>query len=159
MSCTIPQPVPTDCRKYAKSLIEFNNLNTFNNVAHIKNEAQYHAACDRINELLKVVNNETPLDDKNLLELDMISDMVADYEEDHFPIVPRDEMDSLKMSFQTLFESCPFLNASGFAEWIGINPSLMRKYKAGISVPQGKDRDLIRRGLLHVAGKLESVNV
>ena len=32
MSCTIPQPVPTDCRKYAKSLIEFNNLNTFNNV-------------------------------------------------------------------------------------------------------------------------------
>jgi hypothetical protein len=32
MSDTIPQPVPTDCRKYAKSLIEFNNLNTFNNV-------------------------------------------------------------------------------------------------------------------------------
>ena len=32
MSYTIPQPVLTDCRKYAKSLIEFNNLNTFNNV-------------------------------------------------------------------------------------------------------------------------------
>lgn len=32
MSYTIPQPVPTDCRKYAISLMEFNNLNTFNNV-------------------------------------------------------------------------------------------------------------------------------
>ena len=32
MSYTISQPVPTDCRKYAKSLMEFNNLNTFNNV-------------------------------------------------------------------------------------------------------------------------------
>ena len=42
-------------------------------MAHIKNEMQYHAACDRINELLKVVTNETPTDDKNLLELDMLS--------------------------------------------------------------------------------------
>ena len=128
-------------------------------MAHIKNETQYHAACDRINELLKVVNNETPLDDKNLLELDMISDMVADYEEEHFPIVPRDEMDSLKMSFQTLFESCPFLNASGFAEWIGINPSLMRKYRAGISVPHGRNRELIQRGLKNVAARIENVMV
>jgi len=128
-------------------------------MAHIKNEAQYHAACDRINELLKVVNNETPLDDKNLLELDMISDMVADYEEEHFPIVPRDEMDSLKMSFQTLFESCPFLNASGFAEWIGINPSLMRKYRAGISAPHGRNRELIQRGLKNVAARIENVMI
>ena len=56
-------------------------------MAHIKNEEQYHALCDRINQLLKVVSNDTPADDPRLLELDMISDMVADYEEEHFPIV------------------------------------------------------------------------
>ena len=44
------------------------------------------AACERINELLKVVNNDTPADDKNMLELDLISDLVADYEEEHSPI-------------------------------------------------------------------------
>ena len=126
-------------------------------MAHIKNDTQYHAACDRINELLKVVSNDTPSDDKNLLELDMISDMVADYEEEHFPIVSPEEMDSLRISFQSLFESCPFLNASAFAQWIGVNPSLMRKYRAGLSVPHGRNRELIKRGLRNVAACLESV--
>ena len=52
-------------------------------MAQIKTEKQYKAACDRINELLKVVGNDTPADDKNLLELDSLSDIVADYEEEH----------------------------------------------------------------------------
>ena len=128
-------------------------------MAHIKNEVQYHAACDRINELLKVVTNDTPADDRNLLELDMISDMVADYEEEHFPIVPREEMDSMRIPFQKLFKNFPFLNASAFAGWIGINPSLMRKYRAGITVPQGKNRELIQRGLKSIAANLECVMV
>ena len=37
-------------------------------MAQIKTEKQYKAACDRINELLKVVGNDTPADDKNMLE-------------------------------------------------------------------------------------------
>jgi hypothetical protein len=56
-------------------------------MVQIKNEIQYKAACERINELLKVVNNDTPADDKNLLELDLISDLVADYEEEHYPTI------------------------------------------------------------------------
>lgn len=55
-------------------------------MAQIKTEKQYKAACDRINELLKVVNNNTPTDDKNFLELNLLSDFVADYEEEHYPI-------------------------------------------------------------------------
>ena len=43
-------------------------------MVQIKNEKQYKAACDRINELLKVVGNDTPADDKNMLELDLISE-------------------------------------------------------------------------------------
>ncbi|MBO7596768.1 MAG: XRE family transcriptional regulator [Bacteroidales bacterium] len=56
-------------------------------MAQIKNETQYKAACQRIEELLKVVSNDTPNDDKNLIELDLISDLVADYEELHYPIM------------------------------------------------------------------------
>ena len=47
----------------------------------INTEEEYRVACEKINELLKVVSNETPADDKNLQELDMISNLVADYEE------------------------------------------------------------------------------
>lgn len=52
----------------------------------IKTEKQYKAACARIEELLKVVNNDTPVNNPNYWELDLISDLVADYEEEHFPI-------------------------------------------------------------------------
>lgn len=128
-------------------------------MAHIKNTQQYHAACDRINQLLRVVHNDTPCDDPNLLELDLLSDAVADYEEENFPIVPPEEMDTLRLSFQELFETCPFLNTSAFAEWVGINPSLMRKYRAGLSKPSGKNRELIQRGLRNVATRMENVMV
>ena len=36
-------------------------------MAKIKTEKQYKAACSRIEELLKVVSNDTPTDDKLLL--------------------------------------------------------------------------------------------
>ena len=47
----------------------------------IKNEKQYNATCAKIEELLKIVGNETPKDDVNFIELDLLSDLVADYEE------------------------------------------------------------------------------
>ena len=53
-------------------------------MAKIKTEKQYKAACARVEELLQVVGNDTPSDDKNFLELDLISDLVADYEEEYY---------------------------------------------------------------------------
>ena len=55
-------------------------------MATIKSEAAYRAALKRIEELLPLVNDSTPTDDKNYLELDMISDMVEEYEDIHYPI-------------------------------------------------------------------------
>lgn len=57
-------------------------------MAQIKNDAQYKAAQQRIEELLRVVTNETPVYDKNFIELNRISDMVVDYEELHYPLDP-----------------------------------------------------------------------
>ncbi|MDR1737373.1 MAG: transcriptional regulator, partial [Candidatus Symbiothrix sp.] len=52
----------------------------------IKNERQYEAACERIEELLAVVDNSTPATDRNLVELDLLGNLVADYEEEHYPV-------------------------------------------------------------------------
>ena len=41
-------------------------------MAQLKNEAAYRVALQRIDELLPLVNDSTPMDDKNYIELDMI---------------------------------------------------------------------------------------
>ena len=66
-------------------------------MAQIKNETQYKAACQRIEELLKVVSNDTPNDDKNLIELDLISDLVADYEHAHYPVKPLTLIETIEL--------------------------------------------------------------
>ena len=55
-------------------------------MAQIKNEQAYRAAMARIDALLPLINDETPADDPNFLELDMLSDMVVEYEDIHYPI-------------------------------------------------------------------------
>lgn len=52
----------------------------------IKNEIEYKAICQRVEELLPMVDNDTPVTDRRLIELDILSNLVADYEEEHFPI-------------------------------------------------------------------------
>ena len=66
-------------------------------MAQIKSEAAYRAALKRIDELLPLVNDETPTDDKNYLELDMISDMVEEYEDVHYPIGKPTLIDIIKL--------------------------------------------------------------
>ena len=63
----------------------------------IKNEQQYNAACERIEELLKIVGNDTPTYDKNFIELDLISDLVADYEEAKYPVKEPELTDVIKL--------------------------------------------------------------
>ncbi|MCQ2128231.1 MAG: transcriptional regulator [Bacteroidaceae bacterium] len=66
-------------------------------MAHIKNEAAYQAALKRIDALLPLVNDSTPTDDANYLELDMISDMVEEYEAKHYPIGSPSLIDVIKL--------------------------------------------------------------
>lgn len=43
------------------------------------------------------MNDETPTDDTNYLELDMISDMVEEYEDIHYPIGKPSLIDVIKL--------------------------------------------------------------
>lgn len=47
---------------------------------------QYEFALARIEELLPMVDDNTPANNRNAVELTMMSDVVIDYEKEHYPI-------------------------------------------------------------------------
>lgn len=55
-------------------------------MAQIANRRQYDAIMKRIDELFFATDESTPKDDPRLLELDLLSSMVEEYEQEHFPI-------------------------------------------------------------------------
>ena len=52
----------------------------------IENEIQYAWAEQRVEELLPLVNDNTPTDDPNYIELVLLSNLVADYSEEHYAV-------------------------------------------------------------------------
>lgn len=55
-------------------------------MAQIKDERQYKAMLSRIDTLFFETDEQTPSDDPRLLELDLLSALVEEYEKEHFPI-------------------------------------------------------------------------
>lgn len=56
-------------------------------MAKITTKTVYDATMERIEELLPLVNDNTPSSDKNAIELDLLTAMVEEYEEEHYPIM------------------------------------------------------------------------
>jgi HTH-type transcriptional regulator / antitoxin HigA len=54
----------------------------------IKSEKEYNALLERIEELLSNPDNIENAESKGYLELNILSDLVADYEERHYSIQP-----------------------------------------------------------------------
>lgn len=52
----------------------------------IENKEQYEWAVARVEQLLPLVKDGTPLTDPNSIELELLSNLVADYSEEHFSI-------------------------------------------------------------------------
>ena len=106
-----------------------------------KDKKQYDAACARIEELLKVVSNNTPTDDKNYLELDLLSDLVADYEEEHFPVETPLLVDVLKLRMYEMN-----LTQTKLSELLSVSPSRVSEYLSGKCEPTLKvARDISRK--------------
>lgn len=108
----------------------------------IRNERQYKASCERIKELLLIVGNDTPIDDKNYIELDLISELVADYEEEHFPVTSPSLVDVIKLRMYEMG-----LSQAKLSELIGVSPSRVSEYLSGKSEPTLKIAREISRKL------------
>lgn len=52
----------------------------------IENQTQYEWAVKRVEELLPLVDDNTPLNDPNSIELELLSNLVADYSEEHYAL-------------------------------------------------------------------------
>ena len=57
-------------------------------------EEEYEAALKRIDELLPLVTDDTPDNNTNLIELLKVSDIVEEYEDEHYPIQDKQQIDN-----------------------------------------------------------------
>ena len=85
-------------------------------MAKIKSEAAYDAALKRIEYLEDFVDDETPTTDPNALELDMLIDLVEEYEAIHYPIGKPSLMETIKLRMYEMG-----LNIKGIAGLLGIS--------------------------------------
>ncbi len=53
---------------------------------YIENEKQYNWAVNRVEELLSLTDDNTKTSDPLMIELELLSNLVADYSEEHFAI-------------------------------------------------------------------------
>ena len=52
----------------------------------ITNQTEYEAIMARVDELVEIVDDNTPPTDRSYIELDFLADLVVTYEKEHFPI-------------------------------------------------------------------------
>ena len=62
-----------------------------------------------------------------------------------------------KYDLSAFFKSFPFINVSAFAKEVGINPSLMRKYKERLAFAGDKQKVIIQNRFNDIIKKLSTV--
>ncbi len=96
----------------------------------IENEAQYEWAMQRIEELLPLVDEKTPITDPNSIELGLLSNLAADYEDEHFPMETPTLIDMLKLRMYEMG-----LTQVALSKLLGIHPSRISEYLSGKKEP------------------------
>ena len=99
-------------------------------MTRIENEIQYRAAMARVEELLVIVDEETPEDNISSVELVLLSNLIADYDEVHFPIKQPSLASVLKLRIYEMG-----LTQKKIAEMLGVSPSRISEYLSGKSEP------------------------
>jgi predicted RNase H-like HicB family nuclease len=77
---------------------------------------------------------------------------------DIFPPVFSNDFDiKVKYDLQSLFESYRVINKTAFAQYVGINASLLRQYAKGLAFASEKQREKIEKGLHRIGEELMQV--
>ena len=111
-------------------------------MTHIKSETAHNAAMDRIEELLPPVQEDTQPYDRNLIELDLLSCLVEEYEEEHYPIKTPTLIEAIKLKMYEMG-----LNQTKLSELLGVSTSRVSDYLNGRCEPTLKVARKISRKL------------
>jgi len=111
-------------------------------MAELKTEEQYEVLLQRIEELLPLISNETPASDRNLIELDIISNLVEEYEEKYYP-VPMPTLSEI-IRYEMAERG---ITQKELAEMLGVSPSRVSEYMNGKAEPTLKVARLLNKKL------------
>lgn len=101
---------------------------------------QYEFALAKIEELLPLVDDSTPANDKKVVELSLMSDIVIAYEKEHYPIDKPTVAELIELSLEE-----KGMTQKQLAGEIGISASRINDYVSGRSEPTLKIARLLCR--------------
>lgn len=99
-------------------------------MSRILTQEQYDWAVARVEELLPLVGEDTPTTDPASIELEILSNLVADYSDAHFAI---DIPDLASVMREHMFEQG--LTQKELAQKLGVSPSRVSEYLNGKTYP------------------------
>ena len=108
----------------------------------IKNKIQYEVTCKKVEELLQLVGNDTPVNDENFIELDLLSELIVEYEEEHYPVEAPTLVDVIKLRMYEMG-----LTQVKLSKLLNVSPSRVSEYLNGKSEPTLKVARLISEKL------------
>ena len=91
---------------------------------------QYEFALARVEELLPVVDDNTPANDRNAVELTMMSDVIIAYEKEYYPIGKPTVGQLITLSLEE-----KNMSQKQLAEKIGVSQSRISDYVSGRAEP------------------------
>lgn len=96
----------------------------------IKTEKEYNTIVERVETLLQDPNNIENQDAKGYIELNILSDLVSDFEEQYYPIQKPSLVDVIKLRMAEMN-----LNQKKLSELLDVSTSRVSEYLNGKSEP------------------------
>ena len=94
---------------------------------------QYEYALERIEELLPTVDDQTPVNNRNVVELALLSEVVIEYESLHFPIAKPTIAELIDLALEERK-----MTQRELAKEIGVSPSRINDFITGRAEPSLK---------------------
>lgn len=96
----------------------------------IKDEKQYQAILKRVEQLMDIVQEDTPSTDPDFVELDLLADLAEEYEIAHYPVGQPTLAEVLKLRMYEMQ-----LTQKSMAELLGVSAPRISEYLNGKSQP------------------------
>lgn len=99
-------------------------------MAKIENEMQYQVALKRVEELMLALPEDTPAEDPRMVELTLLGNLVADYDEEHYPVGKPSLIEVIKLRMYEMG-----LTQVALSKLLGINSSRISEFLSGKKEP------------------------